>query len=34
MLHLAENMIDFYILYNGPECGASKIGISSYRSCG
>lgn len=25
MLHLAENMIDFYILYNGPECGASAL---------
>lgn len=34
MLHLAENMIDFYILYNGPECGASAPDHMHFQAAG
>lgn len=31
MLFLAENMNEFLILYNGPECGASALTICTFR---
>ena len=34
MLHLAENLDEFYILYNGPECGASAPDHMHFQAAG
>ena len=34
MLHLAENLDEFYILYNGPECGASAPDHMHFQAVG
>lgn len=34
MLHLAENLNEYYILYNGPECGASAPDHMHFQAAG